>query len=59
MVKSKEKIDWRIICMAIVCITVIEMYALSMGINGVLLTIVIGIIAGMAGYILPSPIKIK
>ena len=34
----------------IIAITILETYALSQGINGVLLTTVIGIIAGLAGY---------
>jgi len=59
MKKKKEKIKWQVVCTAIACITAIEMYALSIGINGVLLTIVIGIIAGLAGYVIPGPIKIK
>ena len=35
---------------AMVCITILEVYALSEGINGVLLTTVIGALAGLAGY---------
>ena len=39
---------------AIVCITGVELYALSQGVNGVLLTAVIGILAGLAGYNVPK-----
>ena len=54
---DKKKVDWRIVCVALLCLTGLEIYALSQGINGTLLSIVIAIIAGTAGFILPSPIK--
>ena len=44
-----------VICTGIVCITVIECYALSKGINGIVLTGVIGIIAGAIGITIPTP----
>ena len=53
----KQKIDWRIVCVALVCLTGIEIYALSQGINGTYLSIVIAVIAGIAGFVIPSPIK--
>jgi len=54
----KQKIDWRIVCMGLICLTGLEIYALSQGINGTILTIVVGIIAGVIGFTLPQP-KIK
>ena len=42
---------------AIVCIAAIEVYALSQGINGFLLTVVVGIIAGIAGYSIKGVVK--
>lgn len=39
-----------IIGLALACITVLEAIALCKGIDGVLLTTVIGVIAGIAGY---------
>ena len=39
-----------VICTAIVCIAVIECYAISKGINGKVLTFSIAIVAGLAGY---------
>jgi hypothetical protein len=57
--KKKEKIDWRILCVGLVCLTILEMYALSQGINGVLLLIVLSIIAGVVGITITSPIRIK
>jgi len=38
------------VIVAMVAITTLEIYAISQGINGVLLTSVIGILAGLAGY---------
>ena len=39
-------------CVAIVCITALEIYALSQNINGTALAAVVGIIAGLGGYVL-------
>ena len=44
-----------VVCTGIVCIAVIECYALSKGINGVILTGVIAIIAGAIGVTIPTP----
>lgn len=57
--KKKEKVDWRIVCVALVCLTGLECYALNQGINGTILTIVIAIIAGTAGVMIPNPIRTK
>lgn len=56
---AKQKTDWKIICFGLACITGLEIYALSQGINGVILTGVIAIIAGAIGYAVPSPLKKK
>lgn len=50
----KQKIDWKIVCMGLICITVLEIYAISKGINGILLTGVIAIIAGVTGFTQPQ-----
>ena len=42
------------VCMAIISLTILEIYALSQGINGSLFTIVIAAIAGLGGYIIPK-----
>ncbi len=55
----KQKIDWRIVCVALIVLGCIEIYALSQGINGTYLSIVIAIIAGIAGFVIPSPLKTK
>jgi len=54
-----EKIDWKVVCVGLVCITALEIYALSQGINGTLLKIVLIIIAGVIGVTIPNPIKVK
>ncbi len=59
MTTKKPKVDWRVLCIGLLCITGLEIYALSQGINGVLFTAVIGIIAGVLGYTLPGQIKTK
>ena len=58
MTKKKEKIDFRIVITAIVSLTLIECVALMNGINGKLMSFMIAIIAGLAGWSLPQ-IKIK
>jgi len=47
-----------IIITALICITILEVAALMKGINGKILTIVIGILAGLAGWSAPQ-LKIK
>ena len=54
----KEKVDWRIVITAIIALVVLEIYALSQGINGVLLSTVLVIIAGIAGWSVPQ-LKVK
>ncbi|MCK5644285.1 MAG: hypothetical protein KAJ19_26030 [Gammaproteobacteria bacterium] len=55
---AKEKIDFRIVIVALLCITVLGAIALLKGINGLLLTTVIGVIALAAGVALPQ-VKFK
>jgi len=54
--KMKNK---SIVLMAMGCITVLEIVALLNGINGVLLTGTIAVIAGLAGLVLPTPKMFK
>jgi hypothetical protein len=56
----KVKIDGKtnkksIILTSMGCITLLEIVALCNGINGILLTSVIAILAGLGGYVLPQP----
>lgn len=54
-----KKIDWRVVCVGLVCLTALEIYALSMGINGTLLKIVLMVIAGVIGVTIPLDKFIK
>lgn len=47
MIKQR---DWKTASVAIICLLLLEIYALSQGYNGVLLAVVIATIAGLAGY---------
>ena len=51
--------DHRIIIAAISAITIIEVTALSFGVNGTMLSIVIAAIAGLAGLSLEKPKFLK
>ena len=44
-----------IVITAIICIAILESVALYMGIDGALFTLVIAVIAGLAGYVIPAP----
>ncbi len=55
--KTKNKIDWRIIVVGLFCLTAIEICALLNGIDGKVLSAVIGIIALAIGITIPNPIK--
>ena len=54
---AKEKIDWRIAIAGIMSITILEAIALFKGINGILLSGVLMLIAGIIGVVIPSPFK--
>lgn len=54
-----EQTNGKIVICAIVCLTILEALALFKGVNGVLLTTIMVLIAGLAGFVLPSPIKLK
>ncbi len=56
---KKQNIDWRIVIAAIGAITILEAIALMKGINGSILTIVVAIVAGLAGLVTPVPNKFK
>ncbi len=50
-----KKIKWQVIVAAIAGITILESIALLKGINGTILTIVVGAIAGLAGLAAKTP----
>ena len=51
--KTKQKIDWRIVCTGLVCITGLEIFAISQGFNGTLLKGVLVVIALAIGVTIP------
>ena len=51
---TKKKVDWRIVCTGLLCLTVAELYALSQGINGWLMRIYVIVIATAIGITLPQ-----
>ncbi len=52
-------VDWRIIVAVIISITILETIALMKGINGMLFSGVLIILAGLAGLVIPTPFKIR
>ena len=52
-----KDIDWRIIFLGIICITILEIIALLKGIDGIMLTAVVAIIAAAIGVALPNPLS--
>jgi len=54
-----SKVDYRIVCIGLLCITALEICALMHGINGTLLKTVLIIIALAIGVTIPSPFATK
>ena len=52
---TKKKVDWRIICVGIVCLTAVEITALLLGHNGVMLNAFFVIIALAIGISIKRP----
>lgn len=55
----KKEIPKEIVITGIAALTIIELFALSKGINGVLLSSVVGIIALAIGVVIKNPFRIK
>lgn len=55
--KKKPRTDWKVICVGMACLTVCELYALHMGINGTMFAVYVGIIAGAIGLSIDNPLK--
>ena len=61
MVKKKQ-VDWKVVSIGLVCLTVIECFALANGINGKVLSTVLMLIALAIGITIPRdliPFKLK
>ena len=54
---TKKKPDTIIVCTGIIALTILEVYALSQGINGVLLSTIILIIGLAIGITIENPLK--
>lgn len=54
----KEKINWVVICVAIIALAVIEIVALCKGINGTLMSAMMGAIVGLVMWNVPTPKQI-
>lgn len=59
--KKQSKPDWKIVCTGLVCLTVVELAALSLGYNGTLLKGFLVIVALAIGVVIPKEwfIKVK
>ena len=49
----------KVIIVGLICLTCLEIVALMNGINGTVLTIVVGVIAGAIGISIPTPKVLK
>ncbi len=59
MTKKKQTVDWRVVVTGLVCLTVLECFAMSQGINGWLLRLVVIAIATVIGVTIPFQLKTK
>lgn len=41
---------WKVACLAIICLTILEIAAMLVGINGYLFGVIVAAIAALAGY---------
>ena len=54
-----NKLDWKIVCVGLLCLTAAELTALFMGFNGTLLKMFLVIVALAIGVTIPCPIKLE
>jgi len=54
-----KQIHWSISIVAIICLTIIEIFAMYHGINGTMRSIIFAIIAGIVGLTIPLDKFIK
>ena len=55
MTTKQPKTDWRVVSIGIICLTAAELFALSEGMNGILFSTFIGIIALAIGISVKNP----
>lgn len=56
---KKQNIDWKLGAIAIICLSILEIFAMSYGINGTMRTIIFSLIALIVGVTLPTPPILK
>jgi len=56
---KKKKSKTSVVITAIIVIALLEAYALYLGIDGIVLTTVLAIIAGLTGLVIPIPKALK
>ena len=56
---KKIQIHWSVSIVAILCLTVIEIFAMHYGINGLMRSIIFALIAGIVGLTIPLDKFIK
>ena len=54
MDKQKQQVDWQVSVAAILALAVLEIFAMSYGINGTMRTIIFTLIALIAGVSIPQ-----
>jgi len=57
--KNMKQIDKKIVITAIICLSVLEIFAMYFGINGTMRAIIFTMIGGLAGLSLPTPKILK
>ena len=50
-------INYNYIWLAMICITILDAVALLKGINGTMFSLSLAAIAGLAGWVMPQPMK--
>lgn len=55
---KKQQIDWKVACVAIICLSLLEVCAMFNGINGTMRTIIFSLIALIVGIQMPQ-LKVK
>lgn len=57
MKQKKTEKSWIVASTAIAGLVIMECVALMNGINGTLYTLVVAAVAGIGGFLIPSPVK--
>jgi len=56
---EKKQLDWRVVSIGLICLAGYGIYAASQGINGHLMSLIVGIIGLVIGVKIPDFIKSK